>query len=473
MWKKGYAAFILCIFLLGGCSTSSGQDDGTETQPAESEETAEAEQTDEPEAEKPEEANTNETQGEAADEFFADLPEPPENMEELLAYPSGQFSGKEYEDQQQKIEEVLDQFPVSGEEFSEEEADAYWQKLLSLFAEEFPDPQDVVDQWGTYDVGGPEINGEEIQFKENYNVEIILDSSGSMANYQGDQTRMELAKEAIAEFGESLPEEANVGLRVYGFEGSNASEDKEISCASNELVYGMAPYDEEGLAEAMEKFSPTGWTPLAEAISLAKSDLSEYDGENNTNLIYIVSDGVETCDGDPVQEAEDLAASNITPIVNVIGFGVDNEGQKQLEEVAEAADGTYADVDNQEQLQDEFQRAAELAGEWRLWRANAMGDARMENVDRAQMMRDFRGEWTDRYRMENHNFKKVFDYLDYEREAISLDFKMKLYDRRDARVDMLIELKNQAWDDLAEVKDKDFEDATNEIQEKYDQNAPD
>ncbi|GAB3049206.1 VWA domain-containing protein [Virgibacillus ainsalahensis] len=464
--KQWYVVCIIFVFMIGGCASKSVEDVTTEGESGDSQETLEEDLE--------EKKRTDEQQEKAVeDEFFAELPEPAADLKELLTYPNGEFSGEEYEEQSEEIEKVLDQFPDTGDEISEEEAEKYWKKLLTLFAEEFPNPQDVVDQWGDYEINGPEIDGEEIQFKENYNVEIILDSSGSMANYQGDQTRMELAKDAITDFAKDLPEEANVGLRVYGFEGSNADADKEISCASNELVYDIAPYDEANLKDAMEQFGPTGWTPLAEAISMAESDLSEYDGENNTNLIYIVSDGVETCDGDPVKEAENLAASNVTPIVNVIGFDVDNEGQQQLEDVAEAAEGTYADVQNQNQLQDEFQQAAELAGEWRLWKANAMGDARVENVDRAEMMRDFRAEWADRYRMERHNFNEAIVYLQREREVISRDTAIMLHDMRDERLEMLSDLRRKAWDDLADVKDQEFEDAKDEIQDKYDANAPD
>lgn len=47
-------------------------------------------------------------------------------------------------------------------------------------------------------------------------------------------------------------------------------------------------------------------------------------------------------------------------------------------------------------MQDEFQRAADIASRWRLWKANKMGDARMESVKRANMIRDNRGVWSDK-----------------------------------------------------------------------------
>ena len=50
----------------------------------------------------------------------------------------------------------------------------------------------------------------------------------------------------------------------------------------------------------------------------------------------MISDGVETCDGDPVQAAKDLHNSNLNVTVNVIGFDVDQDGRKQLKETAQA-----------------------------------------------------------------------------------------------------------------------------------------
>ncbi|MFM1653807.1 vWA domain-containing protein [Brevibacillus sp. B_LB10_24] len=88
-------------------------------------------------------------------------------------------------------------------------------------------------------------------------------------------------------------------------------------------------------------------------------DFSNLPGDKNTNIIYLVSDGVETCDGDPVEVARKLASSDITPIVNVIGFGTVGQGQQQLKAVAQAAGGCFVLIQNQEELQKEFDQTKE------------------------------------------------------------------------------------------------------------------
>ena len=109
-------------------------------------------------------------------------------------------------------------------------------------------------------------------------------------------------------------------------------------------------------------------TPTELALTEAQKDLASFDGGTNTNIIYLVSDGVSTCDDDPVAAAKTLYDSNITPIINIIGFNVDNDGQKQLKEMAKAVEGTYQDVTDAETLQNELDQASEIAEKWATWK---------------------------------------------------------------------------------------------------------
>jgi Ca-activated chloride channel homolog len=81
--------------------------------------------------------------------------------------------------------------------------------------------------------------------------------------------------------------------------------------------------------------------PLAASIAAAEKDLQ---GKEGNNVVYIVSDGIETCDGNPVEAAKKLHESNIKAEVNIIGFDVDNKGQQQLKAVAEAGGGEFQSV---------------------------------------------------------------------------------------------------------------------------------
>ncbi|HEY7034489.1 MAG TPA: hypothetical protein VH482_24345, partial [Thermomicrobiales bacterium] len=65
--------------------------------------------------------------------------------------------------------------------------------------------------------------GNQVKYKK-VNVELILDSSGSMAEeLEGGQTRIDAAKQVLNQVIDALPvqEGINVGFRVYGHKGNN------------------------------------------------------------------------------------------------------------------------------------------------------------------------------------------------------------------------------------------------------------
>ena len=232
---------------------------------------------------------------------------------------------------QKQIDELTAHLPDISGERSQNEMDHYYNGLLAVFQQDFTGPDELIAQLKFQSIGSPDIDNPRMQFKENMNVLVILDGSGSMGKNIGSQTQMEAAKKAIVQFVENLPKEANVGIRVYGHEGTGSSEDKAMSCASSDLLYPLQAYDKASFKQSLDQVKPAGWTPTELAIREAKKDLAEFDGEHNTNIVYLVGDGISTCNDDPVAAAKDLYESNITPIINVIGFNVDNRRTAPIE----------------------------------------------------------------------------------------------------------------------------------------------
>ncbi|MBP1917292.1 Ca-activated chloride channel family protein [Lederbergia galactosidilyticus] len=459
MMKNKHIAFVPYIFILifavilSACSSSEkevapqqGQVDSVQT----------------------EEAEQKEDNHESEDDLQAFLTSPtlPNDTKSFLQYPSGKFSMRNYDENQEVIEEELSQWPALAKENGEEEVKQYFGNVLALFAEDYPHPDKLVAEWKENDFGNPELEDPRLEFKENYNVEIILDASGSMAAEIGGTSMMQLAKESIEKFADSLPDEANVALRVYGYEGTGSDEDKQLSCESNKLFYEMEPYDSKKFSEALEQFQPSGWTPVAESLLKAKEDFAEYDGENNTNIIYLVSDGVETCDGDPVAAAKQLSESNITPLINVIGFNVDSEGQQQLKKVAEAANGTYATVRNMEQLQSEFDRSQEMASKWLNWKIGAESANIDQILARENSIFDYKYEWGDKSSLEIRNIDKALLYL-YKTHKLSSEQYQLIKKERQARYDMANKTENRVYKDLLNMAKEDYKKMEKEINEKY------
>lgn len=192
----------------------------------------------------------------------------------------------------------------------------------------------------------------EIAKKQQTNVVILMDASGSMKASVNGGVKMDLAKETIKQFTDQLEENVNVSLLAYGHIGTGKDSDKAKSCKSIDALYPLSLYEEASFIKAMDSFQASGWTPLAGAIEKANELLSSYPNDEYKNIVYIVSDGIETCDGNPIEAAKKFNESNIEAKVNIIGFDVDDEGQKQLKQVAEAGGGNYATVRDQSEFED-------------------------------------------------------------------------------------------------------------------------
>lgn len=176
---------------------------------------------------------------------------------------------------------------------------------------------------------------------------IMLDASSSMLlNVDGEQ-KMKIAKSAVRSFAKTIGATSDVSLYIYGHAGTQENKDKQLSCSKVDEVYPLQKYEEEGFYQAVEGVEAKGWTPLAGAIKKAFEVSQSLEGEIS---LYIVSDGAETCDGDPVAEAKQFVQGQENRKVNIIGFDVDEKQENQLKAVAEAGQGTYFSAKNTEEL---------------------------------------------------------------------------------------------------------------------------
>ncbi len=167
---------------------------------------------------------------------------------------------------------------------------------------------------------------------------LVLDVSGSMSEADpSGVTKMQAAQAALIQSLDSLPANAQVGLRVYGAgnDGFGASG----ACEDTELVHPVTTLDKPGLTQAINSFSPRGDTPIAYSLTQAMADV----GSSGKRHIILVSDGEETCDPDPCRTVGELTANNDVQI-DTIGFGVQDLAREQLSCIAEAGGGTYYDA---------------------------------------------------------------------------------------------------------------------------------
>ncbi|WP_157218981.1 VWA domain-containing protein [Flavisphingomonas formosensis] len=171
---------------------------------------------------------------------------------------------------------------------------------------------------------------------------IAIDGSGSMAGLIGGQTKLALARQSAIGFIDGLPSTVQASLLVFGQQGDNSEAGKAKSCRSVDILAPMSA-DHAGLIAAVKDVRATGWTPLAAGLERAQAllDTAAKPGEQ---VIYVVSDGEETCGGDPVAVARRINAGNTRAVVNIIGFGLPSKEAAALKAVADAGGGGFVNV---------------------------------------------------------------------------------------------------------------------------------
>jgi hypothetical protein len=190
---------------------------------------------------------------------------------------------------------------------------------------------------------------------------VILDCSGSMADQTPDgTTKMEAAKKVVRDFILDLPNGKRLTFIVYGHKlfGMN----KQKGCAAVEVVL---PHQELSksikgqLVRCIDQLQPLGWTPLAASLRAAKDDLS---GVKGMCQVLVVTDGMETCNGDLVREVEELEKQiNLPHGVDIVGFIVSPAEKKAVEDIVAKGRGKYYDSKSAQDLGEQIKKAAEDA----------------------------------------------------------------------------------------------------------------
>ena len=397
----------------------------------------------------------------------------PTTFQELEALSQGPYHDLNYdltEENEQMFLETFKELPdVSGTP-SEKELDLFYSEVLKMVQKDYKGPEEAIKRLKFQSIGSPEMKDTRYEFKENLNVEIILDASGSMAQKVNGKVKMDAAKDAINQFVQKLPKDAKVGIRVYGHKGSNSDSDKQLSCSSSEIMYPISNFDSGKFQSSLDKIKPTGWTPIGLALNEAKKDLSQFDGATNTNIIYLVSDGVSTCEDNPVEAAKSLFGSNIKPIINVIGFDIDNEGQKQLKEIAAATEGIYTSVADESELSDELSQLNQLAETWDEWKKKGMQSIDLKKVQNSLDI----FVYITREEVKSQKEKDLINhvaFLLWQNEMMTAESRVYIEEKNREYHDWIDSEIQKFKEELHALNEKNYSEAIKILEEKYQQNS--
>jgi hypothetical protein len=185
------------------------------------------------------------------------------------------------------------------------------------------------------------------------NMLMILDASNSMWGQTGGVAKIETAKEALTGLLEELSPDTRLGLMLYGHR-------REGDCADIELVSPFGAGTRESIRAAILGITPRGKTPIAASLQAAADAFAGLEEEPN-NSIVLISDGIESCDGDPCAVAGALVERNVSLRVHVVGFDVDEETRAQLQCIADRGNGEYFDAQNPEGFRTAVESAQQAA----------------------------------------------------------------------------------------------------------------
>jgi Mg-chelatase subunit ChlD len=178
-------------------------------------------------------------------------------------------------------------------------------------------------------------------------VEVVFDASGSMWGRMQERPKIEIAKQTLAEALGVLPDDLSLALRVYGHQHAR----EERNCEDSELMVPTGSGNHERIREAIAGFRPRGQTPLAHSLRQVAGDLRGFSGERS---VVLVTDGIESCGGDPVAAARALR-QNEGIAVHVIGFGIggaSDENVASLRAIADASGGRFFTAGSAQELRD-------------------------------------------------------------------------------------------------------------------------
>jgi Ca2+/Na+ antiporter len=183
------------------------------------------------------------------------------------------------------------------------------------------------------------------------NIAVIFDASGSMNAALGGSTRIEVARTTVIDVVGQLGPSTQTSLWAYGHR--LPQDDPAASCQDIEQIIPLSTVDSDVYANTVSGINAIGYTPISNSLQQAANSLPP--GENNS--IILISDGEETCSGDPCAVARALVDGGVNLVVNTVGFAADEVTRQQLQCIAQVTGGVYYDAQDADALASSLQEA--------------------------------------------------------------------------------------------------------------------
>jgi len=171
----------------------------------------------------------------------------------------------------------------------------------------------------------------------------LLDASGSMYASMDKDNRINVAKRLLSKLMDSLEnaKDVQVALRVYGHNSPPGKRD----CKDTKLEVPFKENNHSEIKREVARLVPKGTTLIAYSLQQSANDFPKEPGVRN--VIVLITDGIEECQGDPCAVSEALQANGVILRPFIVGIGGTEDFRKAFECVGRYYDAnTEADFDN-------------------------------------------------------------------------------------------------------------------------------
>ena len=171
----------------------------------------------------------------------------------------------------------------------------------------------------------------------------ILDASQSMNGLWQKQPKITIARNFLNKTLDSLENIPTVelALRVFGHQSPVPPQD----CNDTRLEVPFRKGNASAIKHKMRYLNPKGTTPIANSLLLSASDFPPC--ETCRNIVILITDGIEACDGDPCEVARELQRKGIILRPFIIGIGLDQSLRDTYNCV-----GQYYNTESEEKFQE-------------------------------------------------------------------------------------------------------------------------
>jgi Ca-activated chloride channel family protein len=150
----------------------------------------------------------------------------------------------------------------------------------------------------------------------------IFDDSYSMYAPWNSNIKIEVAKKIMGEFLDSLKTIPNLelALRCYGHQ-TFIKPERNCKDTKLEVPFNVASKSAPLIKQRIQKLEPLGTTPIAYSLGESAADFTPC--SNCRNIIILITDGIEECEGVPCEVSAALQRKGIFLRPFVIGVGLD------------------------------------------------------------------------------------------------------------------------------------------------------